>query len=488
MLASTALIAGASLGLGASAAHAQSATWAGPGADWDTGANWSPAGVPTATAIFTGATPTSITFSQAATSINTIQFNAGAPNYTFTLQSAGTQSLTISGTGIVNNAVGAPTFIDGTGGTINFQNATTAANANIQMHGGTLNFQNTSNAGTAVITTPDQMHVGFINFRDQSSAGSANITMVGSVGLPRTQLNFLDQSTAGNATITNNLGLLGEAADPVRRARRHRHGRCRQRPHHQQQHRLHQLLRPTVGEERHHHNNSGGTTEFQDQSTAANATIVNSGTGRTNFGVAAGGTDTATAGNANITNNSGGITEFLAATTAGNATITNNAGGFLNFGSGFFGDTATAGNAIITNSGIVTFNAATTAGNATITTNNGGNVYFSASSTGGTARFITNAGGTFDMSGLFSGGMTAGSIEGAGNYFLGAKQLTVGGNNLSTTVSGAISDGGTSGGIGGSLVKIGSGTLTLAGANTYRGATTVDGGVLEVNGSIAFRP
>ena len=38
--------------------------------------------------------------------------------------------------------------------------------------------------------------------------------------------------------------------------------------------------------------------------------------------------------------------------------------------------------------------------------------------------------------------MTAGSIEGAGNYFLGSKQLTVGGNDLSTTVSGVIADGG----------------------------------------------
>ena len=38
--------------------------------------------------------------------------------------------------------------------------------------------------------------------------------------------------------------------------------------------------------------------------------------------------------------------------------------------------------------------------------------------------------------------MTAGSIAGAGTYFLGSKQLTVGSNNLSTTVSGTIQDGG----------------------------------------------
>src|SRR5262249_39885401 len=48
-----------------------------------------------------------------------------------------------------------------------------------------------------------------------------------------------------------------------------------------------------------------------------------------------------------------------------------------------------------------------------------------------------------------------------------------------------ISDGGVSGGTGGSLVKIGAGILTLAGANTYTGTTTVNAGALVVNGSIA---
>jgi autotransporter-associated beta strand protein len=101
------------------------------------------------------------------------------------------------------------------------------------------------------------------------------------------------------------------------------------------------------------------------------------------------------------------------------------------------------------------------------------------------ARLITNAGGTVSLSGLTSTGMTAGSIEGAGNYRLGSKSLTVGGNNLSTEVSGAIQD---NGGTGGSLVKVGTGTLTLSGINTYTGATTVNAGTLIVNGSIASSP
>ena len=81
--------------------------------------------------------------------------------------------------------------------------------------------------------------------------------------------------------------------------------------------------------------------------------------------------------------------------------------------------------------------------------------------------------------------MTAGSIEGAGSYNLGGKQLTVGSNNLSTTVSGVIADGGLLGGTGASLVKTGTGTLTLTGNNTFTGGTTVNQGLLVVNGSLA---
>jgi autotransporter-associated beta strand protein len=67
--------------------------------------------------------------------------------------------------------------------------------------------------------------------------------------------------------------------------------------------------------------------------------------------------------------------------------------------------------------------------------------------------------------------VTVGSIEGDGDIFLGGSQLAVGRNDLSTTFSGTIQNGGSNGGAGGSLVKIGGGKLVLANANTYTGGT-----------------
>ena len=86
---------------------------------------------------------------------------------------------------------------------------------------------------------------------------------------------------------------------------------------------------------------------------------------------------------------------------------------------------------------------------------------------------------------LLSAGTTVGSIEGNGIVKLGDKTVAVGGNNLSTVFSGVMQDGGLFGGTGGSLTKTGTGTLTLTNTNTYTGATVVDVGTLQVDGSIA---
>jgi autotransporter-associated beta strand protein len=243
-------------------------------------------------------------------------------------------------------------------------------------------------------------------------------------------------------------------------------------------------------------NISGGFTQFSNTSTAFAAAITNNTGGITRFNA------TSTAGIATITNN-GGVTqfqrhehgrrrhhhqrqqrttEFFNTSVAGNPTIINNIGG-----STVFFDLSSAGHATITNNagGSTKFNATSTAGFATITTNSGGRTLFFDTSTGGNAQFITNPGGIFDISNLTSSGMTVGSIEGAGTYFLGAKALTVGSNNLpSVEVNGTIADGGQNGGTGGALIKVGTGTLILSGANTYTGGTTISEGTLQIGNGI----
>ena len=257
-----------------------------------------------------------------------------------------------------------------------------------------------------------------------------------------------------------------------------------------------------------------GITTFFNANTAAGIAITNQLNGETDFGTL-GGTDTATAGHATIVNDGGG-TVFYASTTAGSASIANHGGGGTEFrdqssagsasivnegfgitifGRPFGSDTPTAGNATIRNNtnGVTVFNAFSTAGNATIITMDGGETNFFDNSTGGKAQFITEGTGFVDFGESVGpngdGRIAAGSIAGSGTYYIGGgNTLVVGGNNLSTEVSGVIADFNPCGcgppGAG-SLEKEGSGRLILSGTNTYTGSTTVNGGVLQVDGSIA---
>src|SRR5258707_12208444 len=112
----------ASTGLGAlamlapEAARATDGTWQGPTAEWTTGTNWSSSPtVPDNTATFTNnGAPTSVTLSNDA-SINTLQFTAAAPAYTFSTSNF--VNFVITG-GIVNGSSFAPTIT-------NTQDATT---------------------------------------------------------------------------------------------------------------------------------------------------------------------------------------------------------------------------------------------------------------------------------------------------------------------------------------------------------------------------
>jgi len=80
--------------------------------------------------------------------------------------------------------------------------------------------------------------------------------------------------------------------------------------------------------------------------------------------------------------------------------------------------------------------------------------------------------------------------SGHGSVYLGGATLTVGTDNTSTTFSGQILDNDSTTTdptvVGGSLVKVGTGTLTLSGSNAYTGSTTVSGGTLQLGASNAL--
>jgi fibronectin-binding autotransporter adhesin len=149
-------------------------TWTGTtNSDWNTDTNWSPGPAPTNTASFTNnGAPTSVAIG-GLTSINTIQFAAGAPTYSFTFPVGGFQAFTINGAGIINNSSNAPIFGFGE---IFFKNGSTAGNAVFSV----VEFDDHSNAGTATIS---------------NSLGSGSTA------------EFTGSSSAANATITTNNGI-----------------------------------------------------------------------------------------------------------------------------------------------------------------------------------------------------------------------------------------------------------------------------------------
>jgi fibronectin-binding autotransporter adhesin len=130
-----------------------------------------------------------------------------------------------------------------------------------------------------------------------------------------------------------------------------------------------------------------------------------------------------------------------------------------------------------------------TAGNSTLTANGGANgglggaIYFRDTSTGGDATVKVYGNALLDISEDGNPIVTIGSIEGSGNVFLGANDLSFGANNSTTVFSGLIQDvGGSQSVSGGSLIKVGTGSLTLTGSISTAGTVTVSAGAIKVDG------
>ena len=226
---------------------------------------------------------------------------------------------------------------------------------------------------------------------------------------------------------------------------------------------------------------AGGGIAFYDKATAADGSFVASGPTGDVF-------------------SKGGQIGFYSSSNAGNASITINGG---NAGTGIdayvtFGDISSAANSTITAHGALTtgasgeghisFSDLADAGASTLIADGdnpdmlGGRIGFYEDSSGGTCRVQLTGQGNLDISFHFtSPGLTIGSLEGNGAVFLGVNVLTVGSNSLNTRFSGIIQDGGQNGGTAGSMIKIGSGALTLNGANTYSGGTQITEGALLVS-------
>jgi outer membrane autotransporter protein len=186
--------------------------------------------------------------------------------------------------------------------------------------------------------------------------------------------------------------------------------------------------------------------------------------------------DKSSAGHARIVTQTDASAEFRDSASAGNAVIENRGGNTT------LGFNATAGKAHITNfaGGAINLLDDASAGQATFVNGSGGLIDIFDRASADQATVVNQAGGRLRIRSLTNDGIAIGALSGAGDVILGAKALTTGGLNTNTEVSGTVS------GAGGSIVKVGSGTLTLSGANTYTGGTALKLGRLDVGHSQAL--
>jgi autotransporter-associated beta strand protein len=330
------------------------------------------------------------------------------------------------------------------GSAISFGNSSSADAATITLDDAILEFANASGAGDAAITARNGSAIAF---GDSANADGAGVTLEGSTLL------FGDHAGAGDAGVVaqngSEIGFIDNAsADSAAIALQH----------------------------------SG--LGFADDATAADANIAASNGSTVFF------EGSASAGAA-VIDLDGSTLDFHGSSTAGSAAINATDSSVINFRG-----TSSAGSAVLDVDDVTNLNfySSSSAGASTINLTNASNLTFYGQSDGGTAAASADLLSIIDISASTgpsnNGVVDLGSIAGDGSVWLGAETLSVGGNDQSTTFSGAIADcpGGDCAAFplgmpyaGGVLQKVGTGTLTLTGDNSYTGGTEIDGGVLNVS-------
>jgi autotransporter-associated beta strand protein len=423
-------------------AHAASDTWTGAtDGTWATTSNWNPS-------VAVPGTGDTATFN-AASSNTTINLGSGVTLGTLLFDTSSAAAYTIG-----SGAVGSQTLTLGTlaGGVQ--MNSTVAANqlinANLALSTtGTYTVGLTNNSTTNTLTVAGGISASTSGAKVLTVTGSGNTTIsgaitsgTGTVGLSKSGSGTLTLSNAGTSTIASNFQMAGG---------------------------LVQITAGTINVTENSGNNTGLRTGAN--LTVSGGTLNLSGAsswfpiGDTNGQTS---TLTVSGGTVNVTNNFG--TEVGR---NGNGVLTITSGTFKNADTGNIGlamgdNSATAIGTINLNGGTLIANKIVKGTGGTISTGN--KFYFNGgtlSTTGAnTTTFfaattnidteVRNGGGTIDTAGF---------------------SATIADNIVHSTVGG---DNATDGGI----TKIGTGTLTLSGANTYNGATTISAGKLSVTGSI----
>ena len=338
----------------------------------------------------------------------------------YTITANGGSVLTFSGFGVINDSAASQNFVAGVSGS----------------RGGTIRFLANSSPGTSTTFTnaASTLGGGMTVFETGSSAGSANFLNHGGAGDGRPGGGTtLFWANASSASFTSHGGISAGATGGFAT-----------------------VWSSNVADSKFTNTSSsvpgagGGRTEITHASTLANGTFHNHGSTVSGAGA--------------------GFTRFLDDSDAGQSVIVNYGGS-----NGGNGGSTTFSNFASANSATIIATGGSSSGR-------GGSIRFEGGSDGGNASIKVFGNGELDLSRSVHG-TTIGSVEGDGNIFLGRGLLTIGSNNQSTTFAGVILDGGLHGGTGGSLTKIGTGTLVLSQPNSYTGNTTVNAGRLVANNS-----